>query len=351
MSSWITRALTLALVCGGLAGAVAGCGGDDGESASPATAASESKAQTPSDKRLTIAFINALPIPYYNHGLEAARMAAEELNVDLKVFQSQGDAGKELANIQQAIAQRVDGIMLFSASSNSLKGGMTQAHNADIPVALMDSNLAWPELTDVVDLFHGADEPQLPIEEAQWVGKEIQSGPIGEIQGFVGGGDAELYHKNFTEELKREYPDIKVVASPVGNWDRAKARSGAQDLLAAHPDVKLIYVHNEDMAIGAMSALRDADKLGKVKIMSQNGSPEGLEQMKKGNLHATMSWSPAQEAVMTINRLAKLIRGEEVGEQICLTPHNLVTKENIEDAVPWEATPALVQEWLKTPCA
>jgi ABC-type sugar transport system substrate-binding protein len=343
------NALKLTMFCVVVAIGVAGCGGD-GEESSSAASGSATQAGT-ENKRLTFAFINALPISYYNHGVEAAQMAAKELNVDLKVLQSQGDAGKELANIQTAIAQHVDGIMLFSASSNSLKGGMTQAHNADIPVALLDSNLAWPDLTDVVDLFHGADEPQLPIEVAQWVGKEIGSGPVGEIQGFVGGGDAELYHENFTKELAREYPDIKVVASPVGDWDRAKARAGAQDILTAHPDVKLIFVHNEDMAIGAISALRDADKLKKVKLIAQNGSPEGLEQMQEGNLQATMSWSSAQEAVMALNRLAGLVRGEDVGEQTCLTPHNLVTKENIGDAVPWEATPELIAEWLTTPCA
>jgi ribose transport system substrate-binding protein len=349
MRSWSKRTLTLALVCAGLGGIVAGCG-DDSESSSGGSGGS-TEAAAPSDERLTVAFINALPISYYNHGLEAAQMAAEDLNIELKVFQSQGDAGKELANIQNAIAQRVDGIMLFSAASNSLKGGMTQAKTADIPVALMDSNLAWPDLGDIVPLLHGAKEEQLPIEEAQWVGEEIGSGPIAEIQGFVGGGDAELYHDNFTKELAKDYPDIEVVASPVGDWDRAKARAGAQDILAAHPDVKLIYVHNEDMAIGALSALRDADKIGKVKIISQNGSPEGLEQMEQGNIHATMSWSPAQTAVMTLNRLAKHIRGEDVGEQVCLTPHNLVTKENMDAAVPWEATPDLIQEWLETPCA
>ena len=110
-----------------------------------------------------------------------------------------------------------------------------------------------------------------------------------------------------------------------------------QDVLTAHPDLAGVFVQNEDMALGAIQAIKAAG--ADVTIVSQNGSPEGLEAVESGDIAATVGWSPAQEAQMALARLVATIRDGTVADsKLCSTPVMLVTAENLDEASPWVPT-------------
>ncbi len=303
-------------------------------------------AQDDAEEALEIVFIQTGPYPYYERGVEGARMAAEALGVDLSVMNSDLSAEQEIANVEDAITKGVDGIVLFSVGRASEEAALTKANEAGIPVAVLYGYA--PELEDMGAVFVQADINQTGAMAGEWLAANVPSGKVAIIQGALGRGDAEAYTASFKAALAAN-PDLEIVGEPAGDWARDSGLAAMQDLLTAHPDLAGVFVQNEDMALGAIQAMKAAG--ADVTIVSQNGSPEGLEAVASGDIAATVGWSPAQEAQMGLVRLVDTIRNGTVADpKLCSTPVTLVTAENLDAASPWIPTEASTAAWLVADC-
>jgi ribose transport system substrate-binding protein len=154
--------------------------------------------------------------------------------------------------------------------------------------------------------------------------------------GLPGRGDAECYRDAFIREATKN-SRIKVVASVPGDWNRQKAFNQMQTLITGYPDLKAVFVQNEDMALGAIKALEEAGKADQVQIVSQNGAPYGFESIAAGGIKARVGWSPSQEAALAFRLLVEYLQGKEV-PKLTITPMKVITRQNIDEAVPWEPT-------------
>jgi ribose transport system substrate-binding protein len=292
----------------------------------PAAVAQDDAADAPE-----IAFIQTAPFPYYERGVEGARMAADALGVSLTVLNSDSSAEQEIANVEDAITKGVDGIVLFSVGRASEEAALTKANEAGIPVAVLYGHA--PELEDMGAIFVQADINQTGAMAGEWLAANLPAGKVAIVQGALGRGDAEAYTASFKEALAAN-PDLEIVGEPSGGWVRDQALTAMQDLLTAHPDLAGAFVQNEDMALGALQAIKAAD--ASVVIVSQNGSPDGLEAVETGEIAATVGWSPAQEAQMALARLMATINDGTVADpKLCNTPVTLLTAENLDEASPW----------------
>lgn len=345
-------ALIATTLVAGAAAFAAGCGGDDTSSKS---ASGDSKGTTTSagaegaGEKLTIGYIQTGPLDYYVRGADGAKAAAGELGVELKVLNSQLKPEQEIANIEDAVQQGVDGIVLFSVGKASEQAALAKARAADVPVAVLygyDEKLA-----DQGVVFVQSPAPATGQQAGEWIAKNVPSGEIAVIQGLLGRGDAEAYTDGFKKGLAGN-TKLEIVATPAADWDRAKAQNAMQDLLSAHPDLEAVFVQNEDMALGAAAAIKAAGKEKQVRLVSQNGSPAGLDAVKSGEIAATVAWSPAQESQMALARLVRSIRDDEPADpKVCNTPSLLVTADNVTDAVPWEPTEESTKQGLAAECA
>jgi ABC-type sugar transport system substrate-binding protein len=180
----------------------------------------------------------------------------------------------------------------------------------------------------------------------KWVAENIPEGEVACIMGQPGRGDAEMYRDNFVSEMEKN-PDLKFVAAVPGDWNRQKAFTQMQNLITSFPDLKACFVQNEDMALGAIQALKEAGKEDQVAIVSQNGAPYGLESISAGGIKATVGWSPSQEAQLALRMLVEYIRDKKVPPKLTMTPMTVITKENVGSATPWEPTAASTQTTLK----
>lgn len=310
------RAAVLALTAALAAGAIG----------APAALAQDEGGDT-----LEIAFIQTAPFPYYERGVEGAKLAAEPLGVELSVLNSDSSAEQEIANVEDAITKGVDGIVLFSVGRASEEAALSKANEAGIPVAVLYGYA--PELEDMGAVFVQADINQTGAMAGEWLAANVPSGKVAIVQGALGRGDAEAYTASFKEALAAN-PDLEIVGEPTGGWVRDQALTVMQDLLTAHPDLAGAFVQNEDMALGALQAIKAAD--ASVTIVSQNGSPDGLGAVETGEIAATVGWSPAQEAQMALTRLVATINDGTVADpKLCNTPVTLLTAENLDEASPW----------------
>jgi ribose transport system substrate-binding protein len=294
------------------------------------------------EERLKIAYIRPTNEPYYKFGFDGAEMMAEMMGVDILGYISDMKPEREIASVEDAITQQVDGIVLMSVSASSLAAGINKAYEAGIPIQMI-----FGYNPDLLDKMVGSVQADCNLSGSimgKWVAENISGGQVAVIMGLPGRGDAECYRDAFIREAKKN-SRIKVVASVPGDWNRQKAFNQMQTLITGYPDLKAVFVQNEDMALGAIKALEEAGKAGQVQIVSQNGAPYGLESIAAGGIKATVGWSPSQEAALAFRLLVEHLQGKEV-PKLTITPMKVITKDNIAEAVPWEPTEASTRATL-----
>jgi D-allose transport system substrate-binding protein len=86
---------------------------------------------------------------------------------------------------------------------------------------------------------------------------------------------------------------VTLVASLPGDWDRARALDVANTVLQRNPDLKAFYAANDTMALGALQAVKNANKLGQIVVMGTDGVPEAISSVQAGELTATAAQDPA----------------------------------------------------------
>ena len=292
-------------------------------------------AQQQAEEPLTIAYIRPTNEPYYKYGFDGAEMMGNAMGVEVVGFVSDMKAERELASVEDAITQQVDGIVLMSVSATSLASGINKAYDAKIPIFML---FGYNE--ELMSKMVGTVQADCNLSGSiigNWVAENIPEGEVAVIMGLPGRGDAECYRDAFKREMEKN-PNLKLVASVPGDWNRQKAFNQMQNLITSFPDLKAVFVQNEDMSLGAIRALKEAEKEAQVAIVSQNGAPYGLESIAAGGIRATVGWSPSQEAQLAVRMLVEHIRGQKVEHQLTITPMKVITQENVNEATPWEPT-------------
>lgn len=326
-----------AVVAAMLLALVAACGNsDDSDSKSGET----SDPSRPLEGK-TIGIIQSGAAEYYLKSTAGAEAAVKKLGGESKVFDSAFDTTKELANVNSAIASDVDGILLFPLSDASAKAELRLANRADIPVSVL---YGYSEETkDQAVGFVGVNFFNQAKALGEAFAEEVPEGPIAIISGTVGRSEVVAFHDGFVAGIGDE---SRIVEEVAGNYDRKVAFNAARDIITKHPDLAGLVVGNEDMAVGAISAL--GDMLGQVKVASQNGSPEGNALLEEGKLVVTVGASPAQEAAMAIRLLANGMAGNETSTKPCMTPWAINKPDSIV-SVSWEATDEVIDSGLADP--
>lgn len=123
---------------------------------------------------------------------------------------------------------------------------------------------------------------------------------------------------------------MNIVAEQPADWDTAKAQSVTENILTANPNLKAIFSSNDNMALGAVEAVRNAGKLDDIFIVGFDGNPNAAEAILAGDLEASVAQRPYNMGQMGVEYVLKLAGGEEIPEEVD-TGAILVTTENAEE--------------------
>jgi galactofuranose transport system substrate-binding protein len=235
---------------------------------------------------------------------------AKRLGYQLVYTDAAGSTAKQVADVRSMIAQKVDAIFLAPREDKPLAPVVAEARKAGIPVILLDRNID-PALskagTDYVT-FIGSDF----IKEGQRVGDWLVKNAKGktniiELEGTTGSSPANDRKKGFDSVIAKN-PSFKILASQTGDFSRDKGRQVAETLLQAHPETNVIYAHNDEMAIGAISALQAAGKKPGVDVLvlSIDGGKEAVQLVVDGKINYVVECNPrfGPEAFKTLKGYA-----------------------------------------------
>ena len=177
----------------------------------------------------------------------------------------------------------------------------------------------------------------------------VPDGEYATITGKLGRGDAEAYAQSFKNGMAKSGSKAVDVADLAADWDRQKALDAASQIIAAHPNIKAIYAANDDMAVGVAIAIDRAGKTGQILLGGDNGAPYGIDLIRQGKMTITNGNPPSIASVYSLRLLLGVIAGKVKPGQFYAAPTQLITKDNVADAVPWQASAANIDQWLKDP--
>ncbi|MEN5278482.1 substrate-binding domain-containing protein [Brucella sp. TWI432] len=284
----------------------------------------------------SIAFADGLKIgfsqvtlqsPFYVQLKEGAEAAAKASGNSLVFLDANGDVSKQNNDIQDLITQGVDAIIINPVNPDAVVPSLEAAVSAGIPVITVDRSVNGEGVTAHI----GRDNKKMGqrVGEAVLAKLEadgVESAKIIEIQGDAGGAvmmdRRDGFHKAF------EGSKHMIVAGPYAEYIRANAVTAMQDLLQANPDVKVVYAHNDDMALGALQVLQESGR-NDVSVAGVDGLSEALEAMSKGDHYiATALNDPKYLGDVTIQVAVQAAAKKDVPKFVDAGTE-VVTKDNV----------------------
>ncbi|BDU38318.1 D-ribose ABC transporter substrate-binding protein [Vibrio nigripulchritudo] len=254
--------------------------------------------------------INDPSNPYWYTEGEVAKATALEMGYQANVSAHKGDTNTESKLVDTAITNKSVAIILDPANADGSIGAVRKAVNAGIPVFLINAEINQEGLAKSQLVSNNAQGAALGA--MQWVESVGESGKYVELFGAPSDNNAATRSNGFKTVLS-QYPDLELAASDVANWDRTQGYNKMQSMLQSNPDIIGVISGNDEMALGAIAALKESGKLSKVKVGGFDGSPDAVDAVKAGELEYTVLQPVAVFAAESIRQADNFIRTGKTG--------------------------------------
>ncbi len=296
----IGRGFAIVVAGSAMALGLAACGGGSTateSSAAPASEApaseapaSEAASEAPASEAAaaggTVAIITVDPSnPYWKAEVDTAVAEASALGYETTVNAHGNDPDKQNQFIDAAISQGVVAIILDPAGADESVGAVQKATDAGIPVFLVNAEISKQDIAKAQIVSNNAQGAALGAQE--WVAAMGEEGKYVELFGNPTDNNAGIRSTSYHEVID-QYPGLEMVQQETANWDRQTGKEKMDIMIAANPDITGVIAGNDEMALGAIEALRDAGKLDKVKVLGFDGNDDAAAAVLKGEMVATV---------------------------------------------------------------
>ena len=341
--------------------------------------ADNAETNTESTEKKTIAFLPpAMISPYYASCINGAKPQAEALGYELLVSapDSESDYASQVQLVEDMIARGVDGIIICAINTDAIVTAVKKANEAGIPVVMFN---VQDELADgKVDCYVTYDQREGGAKVADYMAEEIIGVmreyaeknvqllclPEFALTGYTcsdlfftydqreGGAKVADYMAEvvngaetnvaiieglpsehttarmggFSDRVAEKYPNIHVVASQSGDWEREKGMNAAANMMQS-VDIDAFFGLCDEMSLGAVQAVKQAN--GKQLVFSFDGNPNAAEAVKSGDLMCTLSIGGLKTGEECVNMIDKILKGETVDKFFTIETE-VITKDNVD---------------------
>lgn len=261
-------------------------------------------------KGLMTIIVNDPANPYWYTEGNVAKATAEKMGYTAVVGAHLGDTNTESKLIDTAITNKSVAILLDPANASGSVGAVQKAIAANIPVILINAEINKEGLAKAQLVSNNAQGAALGAQ--QWVKVMGEKGKFIELIGAPSDNNAATRSNGFKTVLS-QYPTLEKVGSEVANWDRTQGHNKMQSMMQANPDIKGVISGNDEMALGAIAALKKAGKLKNVVVGGFDGSPDAVAAVKSGELAYTVLQPVAVFAAAGVQQADSFIRTGKTG--------------------------------------
>ncbi|WP_201326292.1 sugar ABC transporter substrate-binding protein, partial [Burkholderia sp. E168m23] len=255
---------------------------------------------------------------------------ANQFDLITNGIKDETDTANQIRIVEQMIVSKVDAIVLAPADSKALVPVVKKAVDAGIVVVNIDNRLD-PDVLKSKNLnvpFVGPDNRKGARKIGDYLAKRLKAGDqVGIVEGVSTTTNAQQRTAGFQDAMKAG--GMKVVSVQSGEWEIDKGNAVAAAMLNEYPNLKALLCGNDNMAIGAVSAVRAAGKQGKVLVVGYDNINAIKPMLKDGRVLATADQYAAKQAVFGIDTALKAIaehRKQADMSGVVETPVDLVTK-------------------------
>lgn len=303
-----------AIALGALLAATAACGQGGGDGG---------------NGRIAVSFHN-MAEPFFVVMRRELMAEAEAQKVSVIVLDGQANSAKQAADIEAALVQGVDGVILAPTDVNALAPAADSVIKQGLPIITVDRRV---EGTSQPVPHVGADNVAGGRLMAEWVVKTYPQGArIVLLTGQPGSSSAIDRTKGVKDGVAAAGATYQIVSEQSANWSRDQGLTVTQNILtslgAARPDA--IIAENDDMAFGAIEALRTSGITG-VAVLGFDATPESLKMIRDGQMAVTVEQSPSRQIRSALQQVLGAARNGAPMAPVSITPV-LITKDNLGEA-------------------
>ena len=261
---------------------------------------------------------NNVGVDSYQTTYEKAFIAAAEANdkVEAVVLDAGGDVARQIAQMEDLIQQEVDAIIIWPTNGEAVIPAVRKAFNAGIPVIVTNSNIAEQGF-EFVKVFSGPDNITQGSRAAEIMCDKFKDMGIADeakvvqISGQPGYTTAIERQKGFDDRLPEVCPNVELVETQPGDWNREKSQKVMEAFLVKYDDIDGVYAGDDNMGVGALNAAKAAGREGIIFVGATNFAV-GYEAMERGEYWGSIYQSPVDDAEAALKSAVDVLEGKEL---------------------------------------
>lgn len=260
--------------------------------------------------------------PFFVTLKEGAQTAAAAGSAELITVDAQDDAAKQASSIEDLIQQKVDVIIINPTDSAAIVPAVESANAAGIPVITVDRTSDGGKVTTHIASNNKAGG----VLAAKFLAEQLGgTGKVVELEGIPGSSAARERGAGFNEEIAKT-SGIQIAAKQPADFDRAKGLTVMENILQGNKDIKAVFAHNDEMALGALKAIEAAGAAG-ILVVGFDATDDAVKEVFAGKLSATVAQKPDMMGILAVQTAIKIAKGETVEESIPVELE-LITKDS-----------------------
>ncbi|MEU0885714.1 ABC transporter substrate-binding protein [Lentzea sp. NPDC005914] len=256
--------------------------------------------------------------PFRTAETQSIKDEAAKKGVDLLFTNAQSDLNKQISDIKSLLDRGAKLLIVAPLNSDGLQPAFDAAKAKQVPVITIDRKVTSQPCTDYLT-FIGSDF----VEQGKRAAKQMikATGGSGKVAILLGASG-----NNVTVDRTKGFKDgiagsgLQVVAEQTGEFDRSKGQVVMEQLIQSNPDITAVYAENDEMGVGAVTALKAAGKTpGKdIKIVSIDGTQNAVKLVADGSYTAVVESNP-RFGPLAFETLEKFAKGDEIPQNIVIS--------------------------------
>lgn len=283
-----------------------------------------SSCQKAEKKKILIGFSQSTMIdPWRINMLEQMKDAVKEHEdeIDFVFTDGQNDNIKQISDVEDLFSRGIDLLIISPREAEPLTSVIERVFKAGIPVITLDRNIT----SDSYTCFIGASNFRIGEGAGRLMASLLEKGgQVIEIEGILGATPT-IDRSDGFHSIIDSIPGIQVIGKQPADYLREPALKIMEDFLQSQPSIDGVYAHNDEMALGALTALKAENREGVV-VIGIDGQKEAFETIMAGKLSATFIYPNGSAQAIEI--ALKILKGEKVPKNIELKSQ-MVNKSNV----------------------
>lgn len=272
---------------------------------------------------------------------EYARWMLQQAGAKVTVANANFDTNAQMSQLMDFIERRVDVVVIQPTDCEAIAPAIERVNAAGIPVIAINRPVNGKNA--VTDLGVFVDDVVLGRKAAEFAAGKAQgtSGKVLTVQGVLATANARDRAAGFSE-VDSKNDAIRVVSDRPCDWKAEDAMAAVVDIMATNPDLFAVFSHSDCMLPGVVSGLKQGNRFypagdkRHVVVVSVDGDPFALDQIRKGYVDATVENSPLMLSVVAVKGiLTRIAKGLPLGQETIMIDPVIVTNANVDDPSLW----------------